>query len=91
VLLAHFASGGVENETVVTFTNAVATGRFKVCKVSSESTLQGVPFANGNSASTSTATPYGRVQRQRALHRGDVRERARARIAALHQSFGSGT
>lgn len=37
-------TGGVENETVVTFTNAVATGRFKICKVSSEPTLQGVPF-----------------------------------------------
>jgi len=36
--------GGVENETVVTFTNAVNTGQFKICKVSSESTLQGVTF-----------------------------------------------
>ena len=36
--------GGVENETVVTFTNAVNTGQFKICKVSSEPTLQGVPF-----------------------------------------------
>jgi hypothetical protein len=36
--------GGVENETAVTFTNAVNTGQFKICKVSSESTLQGVPF-----------------------------------------------
>jgi hypothetical protein len=36
--------GGVANETVVTFTNAVNTGQFKICKVSSEGTLQGVPF-----------------------------------------------
>ena len=36
--------GGVENETVVTFTNAVNTGQFKICKVSSEPTLQGVTF-----------------------------------------------
>jgi hypothetical protein len=36
--------GGVENETVVTFTNAVNTGQFKICKASSEPTLQGVLF-----------------------------------------------
>jgi hypothetical protein len=36
--------GGVENETVVTFTNAVNTGQFKICKVSPEPTLQGVTF-----------------------------------------------
>jgi hypothetical protein len=36
--------GGVANETVVTFTNAVNTGQFKICKVSSEPTLQGVTF-----------------------------------------------
>jgi hypothetical protein len=36
--------GGVENETVVTFTNAVNTGQFKVCKASPEPTLQGVSF-----------------------------------------------
>ena len=36
--------GGVENETLVTFTNAVNTGQLKICKVSSEPTLQGVPF-----------------------------------------------
>jgi hypothetical protein len=36
--------GGVANETVLTFTNAVNTGQFKICKVSSEPTLQGVTF-----------------------------------------------
>ena len=36
--------GGVENETLVTFTNAVDTGRFKICKQSSETTLQNVTF-----------------------------------------------
>ena len=36
--------GGVENETLVTFTNAVNTGRFKICKVSNEPTLQNVTF-----------------------------------------------
>jgi hypothetical protein len=36
--------GGVENETVVTFTNAVNTGQLKICKVSSEPTLQDVSF-----------------------------------------------
>jgi hypothetical protein len=36
--------GGVANETVVTFTNAVDTGQFKICKVSTEPTLQGVTF-----------------------------------------------
>jgi hypothetical protein len=36
--------GGVENETAVTFTNAVNTGQFKICKVSSEPSLQNVSF-----------------------------------------------
>jgi hypothetical protein len=36
--------GGVENETAVTFTNAVNTGQFKICKQSPEPTLQGVSF-----------------------------------------------
>jgi hypothetical protein len=46
--------GGVENETVVTFTNAVNTGQWKVCKASTEPTLQNVTFnfswGNGGSA-----------------------------------------
>ena len=42
--LASVPAGGVENETVLTFTNAVATGQFKICKVSSEPSLQGVTF-----------------------------------------------
>jgi hypothetical protein len=37
--------GGVENETVAEFTNAVNTGEFKICKVSSEPTLQNTAFA----------------------------------------------
>ena len=36
--------GGVENETLVTFSNAVNTGQLKICKVSSETTLQDVYF-----------------------------------------------
>jgi hypothetical protein len=36
--------GGVANETVVSFTNAVDTGQLKICKVSTEPTLQGVTF-----------------------------------------------
>ena len=36
--------GGVENETLVTFTNSVDTGQFKICKESSEPTLQDVYF-----------------------------------------------
>jgi len=36
--------GGVENESVVTFTNAVNTGIFKICKLSPEQTLQNVTF-----------------------------------------------
>jgi hypothetical protein len=36
--------GGVENETVVRFTNAVNTGEFKICKQSSEPTLQNTVF-----------------------------------------------
>jgi hypothetical protein len=43
-VVASTPFGGVENETVVTFTNAVNTGQFKICKVSSEPTLQGVTF-----------------------------------------------
>ena len=37
--------GGVENETVAEFTNAVNTGEFKICKVSSEPTLQNTAFS----------------------------------------------
>jgi hypothetical protein len=36
--------GGVANETAVTFTNAVNSGQFKICKVSSEPSLQGIAF-----------------------------------------------
>jgi hypothetical protein len=36
--------GGVESETVATFSNSVVTGQLKICKVSSEPTLQGVTF-----------------------------------------------
>jgi len=36
--------GGVENETVATFTNAVNTGEFKICKASPEPTLQQTVF-----------------------------------------------
>jgi hypothetical protein len=54
--------GGVENETVVTFTNAVNTGQFKICKVSSESTLQGVPFTFTYSYTVGVATTTGSVQ-----------------------------
>jgi len=49
--------GGVENETVVTFTNAVDTGQFKICKVSSEPTLQGVVFTFHYNY-TVNGTPY---------------------------------
>lgn len=52
-------SGGVENETVVTFTNAVATGRFKICKLSSEPTLQGVPFSFSFSYTVNGSTVNG--------------------------------
>jgi hypothetical protein len=37
--------GGSADKTVVTFTNAVNTGQFKICTVSSEPTLQGVTFS----------------------------------------------
>jgi hypothetical protein len=43
-VVASTPFGGVENETVVTFTNAVNTGQFKICKASPELTLQGVTF-----------------------------------------------
>jgi hypothetical protein len=51
--------GGVENETVVTFTNAVNTGQFKICKVSSEPTLQGVTFNFSFSFSVNGVTTTG--------------------------------
>ena len=43
----------------MTFTNAVATGRFKICKVSSEPTLQGVPFTFTYSYTVNGATVTG--------------------------------
>ncbi len=58
--------GGVANETVVTFTNAVNTGQFKICKVSSEPSLQGITFhftysytAYGNTVTGTAATTPG--------------------------------
>jgi hypothetical protein len=58
--------GGVENETAVTFTNAVNTGQFKICKLSSEPTLQGVTFnftfsytVNGTTTNGSAALTPG--------------------------------
>jgi hypothetical protein len=38
-------AGGLANETVVTFTNRVKTGQFKICKASPESGLQDIPFS----------------------------------------------
>ncbi len=54
--------GGVENETVVAFTNAVDHAVFKICKVSSEPSLQGVAFdfaykIDGLSPHTVSLTP----------------------------------
>ncbi|MBI2710371.1 MAG: hypothetical protein HYX34_11855 [Actinobacteria bacterium] len=37
--------GGVADETVVTFTNRVLTGQFKICKASPDSSLQGITFS----------------------------------------------
>jgi hypothetical protein len=37
--------GGIGNETVVTFTNRVRTGQFKICKRSPEATLQNTTFS----------------------------------------------
>jgi len=53
--------GGVENETVVTFSNAVNTGSFKICKVSSEPTLQGVPFTFNYTFTVNGVTTTGSV------------------------------
>jgi hypothetical protein len=39
--------GGVANETVVTFTNAHDTGQFKICKASTEPSLQNTEFLFG--------------------------------------------
>lgn len=54
--------GGVGNETVVTFTDAVDTGRFKICKASTEPSLQNTSFVFsysytiGNTPFTGTVT-----------------------------------
>jgi hypothetical protein len=52
-------SGGVANETVVTFTDRVNTGQFKVCKASPESTLQGVAFSFSYNYTVNGATTSG--------------------------------
>jgi hypothetical protein len=51
--------GGLENETVVTFTNAVNTGQFKICKVSSEPTLQTTTFNFTSSYTVNGVTTNG--------------------------------
>jgi hypothetical protein len=51
--------GGVENETVVTFTNAVNTGQFKICKLSPEPTLQTVTFNFTDSYTINGVTTTG--------------------------------
>jgi hypothetical protein len=56
--------GGVSNETVVTFTNAVNTGEFKICKVSPEPTLQGVSFSFGYSYTIGAVTTTGTASLQ---------------------------
>ncbi len=51
--------GGVGNETVVTFTNAVNTGQFKICKTSSDPNLQNHSFTFSYSASYDNTTVSG--------------------------------
>jgi hypothetical protein len=51
--------GGVENETLVTFTNAVNTGQFKICKASSEPTLQTTTFNFTSSYTVNGVTTTG--------------------------------
>lgn len=51
--------GGVENETVAEFTNAVNTGEFKICKVSSEPTLQSTMFHFDYTYTVNGATTTG--------------------------------
>lgn len=51
--------GGVSNETVVTFTNAVNTGEFKICKASPEPSLQGVSFSFSYSYTVNGVTTTG--------------------------------
>lgn len=49
------------NETLVTYTNAVNTGVFKICKASSSSTLQGSGFLFNWSYTLNTTTYLGSV------------------------------
>jgi hypothetical protein len=51
--------GGVANETVVTFTNRVNTGQFKLCKQSPEPTLQTTSFSFNYSYTVNGTTFVG--------------------------------
>ena len=58
--------GGGENETVVTFTDAVNTGQLKICKASAEPSLQNIAFnflysytVNGSTVNGSAAVKPG--------------------------------
>jgi hypothetical protein len=52
-------AGGVGTETIVTFTNRVLTGQFKVCKASPESTLQNTTFNFTSSYTVNGVTVTG--------------------------------
>jgi hypothetical protein len=49
-------AGGVGTETVVTFTDRVKTGNFKICKASPESSLQSTTFSFNYSYTVNGAT-----------------------------------
>ena len=53
--------GGVENETVAEFTNAVNTGEFKICKASPEPTLQSTAFSFNYSYTVNGTTYTGQA------------------------------
>ncbi len=53
--------GGVGNETVVTFTNAVDTGQFKICKTTSDPSLDGQTFQFSWNYTVDNTTTSGTV------------------------------
>jgi hypothetical protein len=56
------AAGGVANETVATFTNAVNTAQFKICKYASNTILNPFMFSFRYSYSVNGVTSGGSVQ-----------------------------
>jgi hypothetical protein len=55
-------AGGVGTETVATFTNAVNTGQFKICKLATDTILDGTSFTFDSSYTVNGVTTSNSVQ-----------------------------